>query len=123
MSRELYRRVFLVFFLIMVGLSMVHGVLIEEGEGGASGLLIGMGLGVAAALLCSVDSRIMGKRVVHAFLWLTIIVWPITGPGYLIWSRGLKGLKIAILLFVAMVASGLVSILITHWILYGDPFY
>src|SRR5437870_4110379 len=47
--------------------------------------------------LCLTDARIVGKRLVHAAQWVTFFTWPISAPIYLGWSRGARGLLLAML--------------------------
>ena len=82
-------------------------------------LVVHFGLSWSIAVLCLFDSRHVGKPVAHAFLWSCVIFWPFLAPPYLVWSRGLRGIGIALIfVFLAFVVLS-VSFFTTGYALYG----
>ena len=70
----------------------------------------------AAAMWCVVDSLVRGRYWPWSLHWITFWVWPLGVPGYLIWSRGRRGVALSLLAALGIVAAVLVGEL-AAWIL------
>ncbi len=82
--------------------------------------LISLGYCGAFAMTCQVDSRIVRKPVIRTFVWMTFFAWPILFPGYLVWSRGLKGIAIALAFAMMFVVLYFGSSFIVRYAVYGQ---
>jgi hypothetical protein len=81
----------------LIGLSSVRGVRAAVDPGGHPiDLVVSLVECWGFAMLCQVDSLALRRPLSHIFLTMTYFAWPVLAPGYLIWSRGLKGLALAI---------------------------
>jgi len=58
----------------------------------------------ACAMWCVVDSMLRGKYWPRYWHWITFWAWPVAVPVYLVWSRGARGLLLAVVLWVALFA-------------------
>ncbi len=83
-------------------------------------LVLTLGFASAFALLCLVDSQIIKKPVVNIFLVMTFFAWPVLMPCYLVWSRGLKGLGLAVLFALLYLLLLAASYNITGCALFGS---
>ena len=117
MSTKALRIPLLITIFALYGLLGIRMALTSRTEG--VNLLLALGTQTAFPLLCRADARAIGKPVTHAFLWVTFFLWPLLVPGYLIWSRGLKGLALALLLPVLIIFSVLLPFLVTLCVLHS----
>jgi hypothetical protein len=49
------------------------------------------------AMWCIADSKVVGKPMLISFQWLMFLIWPVSVPAYLMWTRRLRGLGLAML--------------------------
>jgi hypothetical protein len=61
-------------------------------------------MAAAATMWCIVDASSRGDYYPHSFRWLTMIVWPVAVPVYLVRTRKRRGILLAV--------AGLVAVLL-----------
>ena len=72
---------------------------------------------------CVVDSRMRGSPIVHSLHWIIFFTWPIAVPIYLIRSRGLRGLGLALLHTIGLYAATMAAYLLTGYVRYGEEWF
>ena len=72
---------------------------------------------------CVVDSRILGCPILHSFHWLIFFTYPIAVPIYLVWSRRLRGLGIAVLHAVGLTVCSAAAFNAAGYALYGAQWF
>lgn len=116
--KSAYCLTLLAIILFLFGINGVRAAATSSTDG--VNVLIRLGIQFGFAMLCLADSRVMQKRVTHAFAWLTFFLWPILVPGYLIWSRGLRGMWLALLLALLVILSTYLPFIVTCLVLYDN---
>jgi hypothetical protein len=104
-------------FGALLVLAAVAGVrlatLPETADEGPGKLLLAMATALTCAIWCSLDARVLGKRVPPVLLAMVFLVLPIALPIYFLWSRGwrgiLFGIAFAAVFLCAMYAAGFVA--------------
>ena len=69
---------------------------------------------------CVVDSRILGRPLLPVLQMITFCTWPVAVPIYLVWSRRLRGLGLAVLHAVGLAAVYLIAFWLAIFIVYGS---
>jgi uncharacterized membrane protein (UPF0136 family) len=61
------------------------------------GLVLSLVTSMVLTALCVVDSMVIRKPILATFRWVMFFTWPVSVPAYLVWSRRLRGLGLALL--------------------------
>jgi hypothetical protein len=80
---------------VLGGLWGLHAALTRDSASVQLGLSILFASTVA--LCCIADAKVVGKPMLISFQWLMFFTWPVSVPAYLVWTRRLRGLGLAVL--------------------------
>ena len=94
-------------------------VVVLRPEAGVIRLLLHVAMCSIATYWCVVDSRMRGSPIVHSLHWIIFFTWPIAVPIYLVQSRGLRGLWLAVIHGIGLYAACLVTYHLTGYLVYG----
>jgi hypothetical protein len=84
------------FAIVALGVASVfNGVSQARGASEAVGLLSIFGIASAATMWCVMDSMLRGQYYHRALQWITLYLWPLAVPAYLIRTRRWRGLLMA----------------------------
>jgi hypothetical protein len=89
-------------------------------ENAALALLLGVTIALSVTNWCVVDARTIGRPIVQSLHWIMFCTWPIAAPAYLIFSRKLRGLGIAIAHAVGLLITIGLAFHLTGYIAYGN---
>ena len=113
---RLRRAAVMCFYALVAGWGVLHALCPDQA---ILWFLFSTGLATAATGWCVVDSRMIRRPVIHSLHWIIFFTWPVTVPIYLIRSRGLRGLVLALLLaFAGCLLCG-ASFAATGYLAYG----
>jgi hypothetical protein len=69
----------------------------------------------SATYWCVLDARKLGRPIVQSLHWIIFLTWPVAVPTYLVFSRRLRGLGIALVHGICLsIACGLAAQLTVH---------
>lgn len=95
---ELARRRVRAHMIVLVFLVSIlwglHYALTWDSEG--IQLVLGLLSAFVVTHCCIADSKVVGKPILLSFQWLMFCFWGISAPLYLVWSRRLRGIGLAI---------------------------
>ena len=117
---RLDRRTVLVTCLYL--LVIISGVAqVTRPDNGALRLLLWALPAWSATYWCVIDSRAIGHPIVQSLHWIIFLTWPIAVPAYLVFSRRLRGLGIAVLHAVGLYIVFAMASLLAGYFTYGEP--
>jgi len=104
--------------LMLCGLALLYGVHYTlNNDPDLIDLLLVWSMDVLTILICARDARNRGSVLPHAYRWVMFFTWPLSIWVYYGWCRGFKGLGIALLwtliLVAVYVAGGTVVMFVT----------
>jgi hypothetical protein len=82
-------------------------------------LLVALAFASLTSQWCVIDSRRMGQPMLHIVQMITFCTWPVAVPIYLVSSRRLRGVGVAVLHGIGLLAVAWLSFLATVLALYG----
>jgi hypothetical protein len=71
---------------------------------------------------CRVDARLAGKPLLQLAKVGIFLGWPIGVPIYLLWARGIRGLRFLLLHGFLLLLILVCMMMVASYILFGDPF-
>ena len=74
----------------------------------------------AATYWCVVDARMIGRPIVQSLHWIMFYSWPVAVPIYLIYSRKLRGLGIAIVHVIGLSIVATLGLHLAGFVKYGN---
>ncbi len=95
LSARQVRTCLLATLYVLAFLGGVHAALTSQ----SGGVQLGLSALFAStvAMWCIADSKVVGKPMLISFQWLMFFTWPVSVPAYLMWTRRLRGLALAVL--------------------------
>ena len=97
----------------------VSGVRAAVTPGTETDFALSLALGMTVALCCVVDGRALRRPMVPSFHWVIMFTWHVSAPIYLIWSRGLAGLAVALILAITFIVMYAIAFNITYMLLHA----
>jgi len=85
-------------------------------------LLLFLPVSLGFMWFCTVDAKLAGKPLIQLAKLGIFLGWPVGVPLYLLWARGLRGLATLVLHGTLLFLLGVVSTLITGYLVYGNAF-
>ena len=72
---------------------------------------------------CIADSKVVGKPILLSFQWLMFLFWGISAPLYLVWTRRLRGIGLAIGYGLLLLILFYLTFFATAALAYGTVFF
>lgn len=86
-------------------------------------LLLAAMMASAATGWCVVDSRLRGRPIVQSIHWIMFVTWPLSLPIYLVYSRRLWGLGVAILHGIGLIIICAIAFHLVGYALWGNLWF
>lgn len=86
-------------------------------------LLFSFLIASVATYLCVLDARILGRPIVQSVHWIMFVTWPIAVPIYLIYSRRLWGLALAVLHAIGLLMVATLAFHLAGYLAYGNMWF
>lgn len=114
-------------FVLVVAMYLVSAVTNVTAVLRPEGLLVHLLFPLAVCSImtywCVIDARMLGSPIVRSLHWIIFFTWPVAVPIYLIWSRGLRGLGLALVHAVGLLAVSVAAYLATGYLRYGQEWF
>lgn len=101
-------------------LALNGAVQVTRPESAALRLILSALTGSTATYWCVVDSRILGRPIVQSLHWIMFFTWPVAVPLYLVYSRKLRGLGIAVIHAIGLLIVTALATFLAGYITYGN---
>ena len=113
-SPRMQRGVYLAFAYFTVALLGVRMALVPEKDP-ISGLALVAIIHLSLAYACIADSRVLGRPLRRTTRWITVLFGPYATTFYVIWSRGVWGILVWVILVVLLALTFFVSFLVAFF--------
>lgn len=114
------RRLRLALVGAMYAIAVATGVMgVLRPEHALSRLVLPIAVCSVMGYWCVVDSRMQGSPIVQSVHWIIFFTWPVAVPVYLIWSRRLRGLGLALIHAIGLYGVCFVAYHATGYVAYG----
>jgi hypothetical protein len=120
-KRKKLRRILLICLYLLAAIAGAMGT--HASRSNAVQLLLPIMMASVATYLCVVDSRILGCPMVQSVHYIMFFTWPLAVPIYLIYSRGLRGLGMAVLHGIGLIVVATAAFHTAGYLAYGDLWF
>ncbi|SIO57906.1 hypothetical protein SAMN05444166_5520 [Singulisphaera sp. GP187] len=72
---------------------------------------------------CIADSKVVRKPILLSFQWLMLLFWTVSAPAYLVWTRRLRGVGLAIGFFVLYEVFLNLTFFVVRYLVDGPAFF
>jgi hypothetical protein len=83
-------------------------------------LIISLAIASTASYWCVVDSRNRGRPILHSLQAIILFTWPVAVPLYLAYSRGIRGLGIAVAHAIGLLITNGIATCLAEYVKYGN---
>lgn len=68
---------------------------------------------------CVFDARRRGRPLIQSLHWIVFFLWPVAVPIYLLWSRRLWGMAVAVIHAIGLIVASLAACLAVRYLIGG----